>query len=127
MDRQQHGKDAEAAALKYLRQQGLKPLHQNYHCRSGEIDLIMLDRGCLVFIEVRSRSHKSWGGASASVDNNKQRKLIKTAQHFLSQNHGFSDVVCRFDVVAYEGCFTGSTGDSCPMWYKDAFRPEATF
>jgi len=127
MDRQKHGKDAEQAALSFLEKQKLKLLDQNYSCRMGEIDLIMLDRSTLVFVEVRSRQYKSWGGASASVDYTKQRKLIKTASHFLSINPRFRNVVCRFDVVAYEGCFTGNSGDSQPIWYKDAFRPDDTF
>ena len=131
MDRLTRGKDAENNAFKFLSQQGLKHQARNYHCRHGEIDIIMLDRSTLVFIEVRARQYKAWGGASASVDTRKQRKILKTAQHFLSTHPRFQDAACRFDVVAYEGCFTatdtGKAGDSSPVWYKDAFRPEATF
>lgn len=69
---------------------------QNYHCRFGEIDLIMTDAKTLVFIEVRLRSNSQFGNAAASITPQKQQKLILTAQHYLQQ-HG--DSQCRFDAV----------------------------
>ncbi|HET6592353.1 MAG TPA: YraN family protein, partial [Xanthomonadales bacterium] len=42
-------------AEKMLRGRGLRPVARNYHCRCGEIDLIMLDASVLVFVEVRYR------------------------------------------------------------------------
>ena len=127
MDRQMIGKDAEQKALKFIEQQGLNIITTNYHCRLGEIDLIARDKKTLVFIEVRARSHQQWGGASASVDSRKQRKIIKAAAHFLSKHQAYRDSACRFDVIAFEAKPHSGTGDSCPVWYKDAFRPEATF
>lgn len=127
MDRQQIGRDAEQRALSYLIQKGLKLINRNYHCRFGEIDLIMQDKEQLVFIEVRSRRHRHWGGAGLSVDFRKQKKLIKTASYFLSQQKSSNLPVCRFDVIAFEANKDNGSGDSCPIWYKDAFRPEATF
>jgi putative endonuclease len=44
---------AENLAASYLIEQGLKLLVRNYHCRFGEIDLIMQYKNTLVFIEVR--------------------------------------------------------------------------
>ena len=69
---------------------------QNYHCRFGEIDLIMKDAKTLVFIEVRLRSNNSFGNAASSITPQKQNKLILTAQHYL-QLHG--DSACRFDAI----------------------------
>ena len=127
MDRQKIGKDAEQNALNYLKKQGLKLIEKNYRCRFGEIDLIMSHNNHLVFVEVRSRRHQQWGGASSSVDYHKQKKLIKTAGYFLSQQKSSNLPICRFDVVAFEANKDNGSGDSCPIWYKDAFRPEATF
>jgi putative endonuclease len=61
----------EALAAKYLAQNGLALLEQNYHSRFGEIDLIMRDQHTLVFIEVRQRSSNRFGGALVSVSNRK--------------------------------------------------------
>jgi len=69
---------------------------QNYHCRFGEIDLIMQDNKTLVFVEVRLRSNSKFGSAGASITPQKQQKLIATAQHYLQQ-HG--DCLCRFDAI----------------------------
>ena len=77
------GRDAEKRAAKWLTGQGLSIVERNFHCRQGEIDLILLDQETLVFTEVRWRKHQSYGGALASVDQHKQRRLINAAQHFL--------------------------------------------
>ncbi len=95
------GAEAEQRASRYLQQHGLKLQQSNYHCRYGEIDLIMLDGETLVFIEVRLRNNAAFGGAAASVDARKQDKLIKTAQHYLGTLKKIPP--CRFDVVALEG------------------------
>ncbi len=123
MDRQQLGKDAEKAAERYLLAQQLKLVCRNYYCRVGEIDLIMMEASSLIFIEVRSRRYKGWGGASASVNYRKQQKIIRSAEFFLSQHPEYGKLNCRFDVIAFEGSIkTHGGGDSPPIWYKDAFR-----
>ena len=105
------GAEAEQQAAQYLQQHKLKLLHANYHCRYGEIDLIMQDGETLVFVEVRLRSNASFGGAAASVDTRKQEKLVKTAQHYLGTLKKIPP--CRFDVVAMEG--------NTINWLKGAF------
>lgn len=112
------GTEAEQNAQKWLQKQGLKLISANYSCRFGEIDLIMLDHQQLVFIEVRLRSNKSYGGAASSVDLKKQQKIITTANHFLMCNKKLAQHCCRFDVIALESISAQST----PVWYKDAFR-----
>ena len=87
---------AEKLAATFLMNHGLKMVVQNYHCRFGEIDLIMMDAKTLVFIEVRLRSNSQFGSAAASITPQKQQKLILTAQHYLQQ-HG--ERLCRFDAV----------------------------
>lgn len=119
MDRRAKGKDAEQAAEKFLKAQGLRPLLRNASCRLGEIDLVMQDADTIVFIEVRQRTHAGYGGAAQSVDSIKQRKLINTAQLLLQQHPDWSVRPCRFDVIAFE---CGSARHP-PLWYKDAFRP----
>ena len=94
------GLGAEKCAATFLQSQGLKLVTQNYHCRFGEIDLIMQDTKTLVFVEVRLRSNAKFGGAGDSITPQKQQKLIATAQHYLQQHgqvHG--NPACRFDAV----------------------------
>lgn len=114
---QRVGAQAEAQALALLRQAGLVLLARNLSCRAGEIDLVMRDGDVLVFVEVRARSSARYGGAAASVRRPKQRRLQRTAAHFLPalarRYWAGSTPRCRFDVVALEA--------AGPAWLRDAF------
>ncbi len=120
MDCQRIGQQGERLAERYLKQQGLRLIERNSRYRSGEIDLVMLDRRTLVFVEVRLRKHFQYGSAAETVDIKKQRKLTKAAGLWLSHNSRFSNADCRFDVLAIDT----STESAEYLWYKDAFRPE---
>jgi len=103
---QRAGQRAEAQARRWLEQSGLRILAQNLRCAMGEIDLVALDGGVLVFIEVRHRRSPDYGGAAASVNRRKQQRLIRAANYFLpelSRRHlGCCAPACRFDVVTVE-------------------------
>jgi len=113
------GARAEQLALDYLRQQGLTSLSRNFRCRFGEIDLVMRDAECLVFIEVRYRSANRYASAALSVDARKQAKIVRTATYFLSRNQYLSDCPVRFDVVAFD---SPEDDRDKLQWTKDAFR-----
>jgi putative endonuclease len=113
------GQAAENQALAYLQEQGLKLLTRNWSRRCGELDLVMLDRDTVVFVEVRSRRHSAWGGAVESIDARKRQRLIATAQLFLQSESRWAKSPCRFDVVALS-----STAGNTPShfeWIKNAF------
>jgi putative endonuclease len=99
-DKRANGQAAELHALKYLQAQGMKLLAQNWSCRRGELDLVMLAGDTVVFVEVRYRKYAGWGGAAASVDVRKQQRIVLAAQHFLLSQPRLSNRPCRFDVVA---------------------------
>lgn len=100
-DKQQSGRHAEQTARDYLESRGLKWLESNFRSRGGEIDLIMKDGATLVFVEVRYRKGRQFGGAAASVNHTKQQRLIQAAMVYL-QKQG-KEYPCRFDVLALEG------------------------
>lgn len=115
------GDAAEARALAHLQRHGLSLVQRNYrvaggpHARGAEVDLIVRDRdGTLVFVEVRSRRRASHGGALASVDGAKQRRIVRAARHYLLRLASLPP--CRFDVVAVEG--------DAIEWVKGAFALE---
>jgi putative endonuclease len=114
--RQQAGFEAEARAEAYLVRCGLVPVARNVRFRGGEIDLVMCDGEEWVFVEVRARADARFGGAAASVDGRKQRRLALAAQMFLLRRFGQRAwPACRFDVVAFEA------GE--PNWIRAAFMP----
>lgn len=111
----QSGKLAEQLACDYLKQQGLKLIQRNFHCRHGEIDLIMQDGQTLVFVEVRYRRNAYHGSALESITSTKQSRIITTAQHYLMQSGWPHN--CRFDAI---GVTAGSTDQT--LWIRVAFQ-----
>ena len=96
------GQVAEVIATKFLNKQGLKFIQKNFHCRYGEIDIVMQDQQTIVFVEVRFRHNSNYGSPFESITSAKQAKLIRTAQSYLMKNK-LDDVACRFDVVGLSG------------------------
>lgn len=76
------------------------------HTREGET---------LVFVEVRYRDGDRFGGALASIDHHKQRRIAAAAAAYLQAHPEHTEQPCRFDVIADEG------GEI--HWIADAFRP----
>ena len=98
--------------MAYLQRQGLRLKARNYACRLGEIDLVLQDGATVVFVEVRQRSHRAFGGAAESITARKRGRLIATARHFLA--HQSSLPPCRFDALLVDG-------DGNVEWIRDAF------
>jgi len=114
------GRRAEEQALCLLKRRGLTCVSRNFRCRAGEIDLIMVDRGVLVFVEVRFRRGHSLD-ALASVDRAKQRKLLRAAETFRLARRDLASKPCRFDVIAV----SGDDPDEDVRWIADAFEQPA--
>jgi putative endonuclease len=98
---QQLGRQGEDRALEHLSSHGLTLVERNFLCKAGEIDLIMLHKDHLVFVEVRRRALSRFGGAAASVTPAKQQRLIRAAQYYLLRYTTLPP--CRFDLVAIDG------------------------
>ena len=109
------GSRAEISARQHLEGRGLVTIETNFHRRFGEIDLIMRDGNCLVFVEVRYRSSRRVVAPGTTVDIHKQRKLIRTAALYVARHPEYALNIMRFDVVAID--------DDGIDWIADAFRP----
>ena len=99
------GNAAEDRALAHLQAALLRLLARNYRTPGrggGEIDLVLRERdGTLVFVEVRSRASRAYGGAGASIGAAKQRRIVFAAQHYLLRWP--APPPCRFDAVLVDG------------------------
>lgn len=117
---QDTGARAETAARAFLEAQGLRFIAANAASRPGELDLVMQDGEVLVFVEVRYRASDRYGGALASVDRAKQRRLVRAAAAFLAAHRALRALRCRFDVVAAQG------DPDAPrlQWIRGAFRAD---
>ncbi len=111
------GQRAEIKAEKHLRRHGLITLSKNYHCRYGELDLVMQDGEELVFVEVRHRSKQGFGSGAESITQIKQQRLVAAARHYLTQHSRGLNQYCRFDVVSIDGGLTSRHVN----WIKNAF------
>jgi len=92
------GKEGERVAEQYLKKKGYKVVERNYRCAGGELDLIVLDRRVVVFVEVKTRTGHGFGTPLEAVEFRKQRKMIQAAQFFLTAKR-LHQRDARFDVV----------------------------
>ncbi len=97
--RQRSGRRAEELAAEFLRAQGCEILQRNYLRRLGELDIVAQCAGVLVIAEVRTRTGATYGGAAASVDRRKQRRITLAAQQLLQQRPELARLPARFDVI----------------------------
>ncbi len=111
------GDAAETASLHFLEAQGLRLVARNFRSRRGEIDLVMLEKSTLVFIEVRFRRSTSYGSGAETVTRRKQQRLVATARAWLQRYRTDRIPECRFDVI--------EVGPGAPFvfnWIRDAFE-----
>jgi putative endonuclease len=111
------GARGEAVAEAYLRRRGCRLLARNYRSRLGELDLVVLDAGVVVFVEVKTRRGGRAGGGTEAVSPQKRRRLLRLARHFLAA-HGLEGSPCRFDVIA----LAVGAGRARLEVVRDAFR-----
>lgn len=93
------GKEGEDRAAIYLAKQGYKILERNYSTRNGEIDLIALHQGEVVFVEVKTRTSNAYGAPELAVNPRKQGRMVKAALGYIKYKK-LHQMPCRFDVVA---------------------------
>ena len=101
--RQNQGTAKEWEASNWLEAQGMRHLAHQVRYPFGEIDLIMVDAGVFVFVEVRMRASSAYGGALASVTRSKRSRIILAARAWLQARVG-PEPACRFDLMAHECC-----------------------
>lgn len=92
------GKKGEDIAAVYLRKKGYRIVERNYRCRYGEIDIIAMDAGDIVFVEVKSRKSESFGSPEEAVGIVKQKKISNVALNYLQEKE-ITDHNARFDIV----------------------------
>ena len=84
------GKKGEDIAAARLRKEGYRIIERNYRCIYGEIDIIAMHSGDIVFVEVKSRKSDEFGSPEEAVGITKQRKISKVALNYL-QEKGLAD------------------------------------
>jgi len=112
------GRWGEKRCEKYLKSKGLKTLARNFSCKTGEIDLVMVDTdGSIVFVEVRTKAAETFEPPESSITAPKKARLSRTTRYFLA-THNIENRPFRFDVVTI---VLGQTGQPKIKHYKNAF------
>ncbi|MCL2442970.1 MAG: YraN family protein [Treponema sp.] len=99
------GQKGEEQAADSLIASGMKIIARNYRAKLpggiglGEVDIIALDKETIVFAEVKTWSSFGMENLQYSLDIRKQRKIIKTAKYFMSENREYNNMTIRFDVI----------------------------
>jgi len=101
------GRTGEDLAAKHLAGRGYAILERNYRAPYGEIDLIALDSGTVVFVEVKTRTTDAYGAPELAVNQRKQERMVKAALGYLKHKK-LHQMPCRFDVVAISGADSGT-------------------
>lgn len=92
------GNFGEQYAVSYLQKQKYKIIDKNYRCNFGEIDIIAIDKDCLCFIEVKTRTTCKYGRPANSVNFSKQRHIINCSKLYIFQKK-LINYKARFDIV----------------------------
>lgn len=100
--KQNIGRWGEEVAVRFLEGKGLKLVERNVRTAYGEIDLIMLDRADLVFIEVKARTTAAYGLPEDAITARKREHLIHSAEAYLQLHADLPDA-WRIDVIAIRG------------------------
>lgn len=103
----------EKKAAMLLRENGLLILEKNYRDRFGEIDLIALDKDCVVFVEVKYRAGEKAGTPFSAVNFKKQQRISRLCDRYRMEHQISEFSPMRFDVIG----FTGQEA----TWLKNAF------
>lgn len=114
---QARGEQAEALAETLLLRHGVRVLARRLRCRGGEIDLIGLDSGTVVFVEVRLRTPGRFGTAADSITPAKQQRIRHAAQWWLAgEGRSHAHRPMRFDAVLLDRLDLADA-----RWLRDAF------
>lgn len=114
------GRWGEKHCERYLKRKGLKTLTRNFSCKTGEIDLVMVDTdSAIVFVEVRTKADVAFASPEVSVTTPKKARLLRTARYFLATNN-IEDRPFRFDIVTI---VLNKTSRPQIRHYKNAFVP----
>jgi len=99
--RREFGLWGENIAANYLKKNGYEIVDRNVYTKYGEIDLVVRQGHCTVFVEVKTRSSTSFGLPEEAITEQKQVHLLESAQAYL-QMHPKLSGDWRIDVIAVQ-------------------------
>ena len=93
------GKKGEDMVAAFLKKNGHTIIKRNYISRFGEIDIIAEKDGLLLFVEVKTRRANSLVSPKEAVNSHKIRRMMLTAEDYLSKTQMSDGLQPRLDVA----------------------------
>ena len=97
------GIDAERRVRRYYRLRGYRVLAANARAGGNELDVVLRRGRRLVFCEVKARTGGGFGDPSEAVGPEKERRLRRAAETWLSRRPDLAQLDVAFEVVAVRG------------------------
>lgn len=119
------GKLGEDAVCEELKKRGHEILARNFHKRVGEIDIISKINGFIVFTEVKAREINSMVSGLEAVNFAKQKKIVLTADAWLSENP--TNLLLRYDIAEVEFTRGEIPRITRIQIYEDAFTADGIY
>lgn len=112
------GKWGEDVAARYLENKGYRILERDWKDKHKDLDIIAVDNGCLVIVEVKTRRLNTLVAPELAVDFRKIKNITLATNKYVKLN--CIDLPIRFDIVA----ITGTNDENCSVEHiEDAFLP----
>lgn len=92
----------ERRAFWHYRLRGYRIVGTNVRAGRNELDLIVRRGSVLLFVEVKERRGRGFGGAVAAVDREKRRRIRRAARIWLTRNPQPAYMRIGFEVVAVD-------------------------
>lgn len=92
------GQTGEDVAEIYLLKKDYKIIERNFSCRQGEIDIIAKDKNELVFIEVKTRTNRTYGKPIDAITYYKKKHMLKSIQFYLYLKR-LENAFIRIDII----------------------------
>ncbi len=92
------GRHGEQVVARRLAALGWEVIDRNWRCALGELDIVAVDHGCVVAVEVKTRRTATFGSPLEAVTPAKMARLRKLLAAWLeAQSRSFTEV--RIDVI----------------------------
>ena len=112
--RAQRGKYGEDLAADYCRRElGYRIIARNWRCKRDELDIVCLDSGVLVFVEVRARSADALVGGYHSIGAHKKQVLLRGCKSYINRLQN-PPKHFRFDIIDVS---IADDGEGCVRHY----------
>jgi putative endonuclease len=99
-ERTKFGRSGEEIARSHLERKGLRFREANWHCRVGELDLVMEHESLIVFVEVKTRHGERAGTAEESLTARQSERILQAAEWYVAEHPDLADRIWRVDLVA---------------------------